>query len=121
MYTPQKTPPQSKSFLAKAGSFISEEAKWLYHGRPYREVEEINHIYETICNPCEFFENDGCKICGCRIVPNERSPLNKLSMATTNCPLPEQPKWTSTITTPAQPGKTQTKSPVIYKGKKTCC
>jgi hypothetical protein len=88
------------SLLKKGVAFISEEAKWLYHNRPFRSVNEINHIYYNICKPCEFFENDGCRICGCRIVPNERSPLNKLSMATTNCPNPD-PKWISSITPPA--------------------
>jgi hypothetical protein len=88
-----------RSLLEKGISFISEEAKWLYHRRPYRAIQEINSIYYNICKPCEFFENDGCHLCGCRIVPNERSALNKLSMATTNCPAPN-PKWISTITPP---------------------
>jgi hypothetical protein len=88
-----------KTLLEKGIAFVSEEAKWLLHGRPYRTINEINHIYYNICQSCEHFDNDGCKICGCRIVPNERSPLNKLSMATTNCALPES-KWVSSITPP---------------------
>ena len=86
--------------LKMAGSFLSAEASWLLHGRPYRDTQDINHLYYHHCTPCEFFENDGCKICNCRIVPNERGPLNKLSMATTNCPIPNAPKWISAITPP---------------------
>jgi hypothetical protein len=88
-----------RGLLQKGIAFISEEAKWLYHKRPFRSIGEINAIYYNICKPCEFFENDGCRLCGCRLVPDERSPLNKLSMATTNCPAPD-PKWISTITPP---------------------
>jgi hypothetical protein len=92
--------PKERTFLEKGIAFISEEAKWIYHKRPFRSVHEINTIYYDICSPCGFFENEGCRVCGCRVVPNERSPLNKISMATTNCPLPD-PKWVSTITPPA--------------------
>jgi hypothetical protein len=97
----EKTLPPKKTLLEKGIAFISEEAKWLAHRRPYRTISEVNYIYYNICKPCEYFENDGCRVCGCRIVANERTPLNKLSMATTNCPLPE-PKWVSTITPPTE-------------------
>jgi len=79
--------------------FVSTEWVWINHGMPFREVMDINHLYYRVCSKCEYFENQGCLICRCRLVPNERSPLNKLSMATTNCPLPE-PKWISAITPP---------------------
>lgn len=85
--------------IRTVGTFLSTEWIWLNHGMPFREVMDINHLYYRVCAPCEYFENDGCKICRCRLVPNERSPLNKLSMATTNCPLP-QPKWISAVTPP---------------------
>ena len=85
--------------VKKGVTFLSTEGLWLLHGMPFREVMDVNHLYYAICSKCGYFENDGCKICGCRLVPNERSPLNKLSMATTNCPLPE-PKWISEITPP---------------------
>jgi len=88
------------SFIQKAASFISEEARWLAHGRPYRDVMDIDQIYYRVCTPCEHFENDGCKICGCRIVPHERSPLNKISLGTANCPHPDGPRWVSCITPP---------------------
>ena len=87
------------SLTKKAVSFLTAEVVWLSHGRPFRNVHDINHIYYRICRECEHFENNGCCVCGCRIVPHERSPLNKLSMATTNCPLPD-PKWVSDITPP---------------------
>ena len=85
--------------VKKGAAFITTEALWILHGMPFREVMDVNHLYYQVCSRCDYFENDGCKICGCRLVPNERSPLNKLSMATTNCPLPE-PKWVSDITPP---------------------
>jgi hypothetical protein len=93
---PVATPP---SLVRKAVSFLSAEAQWLTRGRPLRSVHDINHLYYRVCRPCEFFVNDGCTVCGCRIVPNERGGFNKLAMATTNCPLPE-PKWVSEITPP---------------------
>ena len=91
---------QNKTLVQKAISFITTEGLWLFHGKPYRSIEDINNLYYNVCSKCEFFENEGCKICGCRLVPNERSPLNKLSMATTNCPLPTNPKWISEIAPP---------------------
>ena len=87
------------SLVRKAVSFLSAEAQWLTRGRPLRNIHDINHLYYKVCRPCEFFVNDGCTVCGCRIVPNERSGFNKLAMGTTNCPLPE-PKWVSEITPP---------------------
>jgi len=87
------------SFVRKAASFLSSETQWLTRGRPLRNVHDINHLYYQVCRPCEYFENDGCTVCGCRIVPNERGGFNKLAMATTNCPLPT-PKWVSEITPP---------------------
>ncbi len=80
-------------------TFISTEWVWINHGMPFREVMDINHLYYRVCSPCDYFANDACLICRCRLVPNERSALNKLSMATTNCPLPE-PRWISAITPP---------------------
>jgi len=94
---------ESPSFIQKGVSFFSEEAKWFLHGRLYRAVMDIDHLYYRVCRPCEHFENDGCKICGCRIVAHERSPLNKISMATTNCPHPDGPRWASDITPPDMP------------------
>jgi hypothetical protein len=88
------------SILKKVKSFLSAEAVWISFGMPYRTYEEINYLYYNQCQRCPSFENDGCKICGCRVVPNELSPLNKLSMATTNCPDPDNPKWISLITPP---------------------
>jgi hypothetical protein len=85
--------------LRMGASWLSAEWIWIQHGRPFREMNDVNHLYYQVCKPCEFFLNDGCMICRCRLVPNELSALNKLSMATTNCPLP-QPKWISSITPP---------------------
>jgi hypothetical protein len=123
-----QTPVAKRTLLEKGVAFVTEEAKWLYHNRPFRSVSEINTIYYNICKPCEFFENDGCRLCGCRLVPNERSPLNKLSMATTNCPAPD-PKWISTLTPPTGleqgqivklAGEALQRTPKP-KPKKTCC
>lgn len=107
VHPPQTTESNSNGLIdglvsaAKTGvRFLSSEWIWIHHGMPFRSVMDINHLYYRVCSPCEFFENDGCRICRCRLVPNERSPLNKLSMATTNCPIPENPKWVSHLTPP---------------------
>lgn len=91
--------PDNPSLLRQAFSFVSAEVLWFSHGRPYRSAHDFNHIYYKVCRPCEHFANDACRVCGCRIVPNEQSWFNKISMATTNCPLAE-PKWVSGITPP---------------------
>lgn len=96
---PVSPTPANTSLLQKAASFVSAEVLWFSYGRPFRSAHDFNHIYYKVCRPCEHFANDACRVCGCRIVPNEQSWFNKISMATTNCPLPE-PKWVSSITPP---------------------
>ena len=85
--------------LQMGANWLSAEWIWINHGKPFREMNDVNHLYYQVCSKCEFFLNDGCMICRCRLVPNELSFLNKLSMATTNCPLPK-PKWISGLTPP---------------------
>lgn len=85
--------------LRMGASWISAEWVWIKHGRPFREMNDVNHLYYQVCSKCKMFLNDGCLVCRCRLVPNELSALNKLAMATTNCPLPI-PKWISTVTPP---------------------
>lgn len=82
-----KLKPPTREELA---SFLEARKEWSKHNKPFRPIQEINHIYNDICKTCEFFKKDRCTACGCRIKKNEISGFNKLAMATTSCP---KGKW----------------------------
>jgi len=67
-------------------------SRWIKAGRPVREKSEIVKIFETHCEPCEAFDerSASCSHCGCRVNTSHIAPLNKIAMATEQCPLE---KW----------------------------
>ena len=67
-------------------------SRWIKAGRPVREEEEIKRIFETYCKPCEEYEvkSSSCRDCGCRVNFMKAAMLNKIAMATEECPLE---KW----------------------------
>lgn len=79
----------------RAKQLSSELQRWCRAGFPVRPAGVVRQTFNAHCKPCEFYQggNAGgiCTICKCS-VRRERASLNKLSMATTSCPLPE-PKW----------------------------
>jgi hypothetical protein len=83
--------------LADAAA-MGNRIAWIYAGRPYRSQQEIRDILQEHCQSCHYYRNDYCILCDLRVVANERSPLNMLSMATTNCPIYLNPKWQSELT-----------------------
>lgn len=73
--------------------YLTEVGHWVQEGRPERTDEEVDHIYDTYCLPCKWFNAKGsCKLCGCRISKSKHALINKLRMATTRCPA-SPPKW----------------------------
>jgi len=64
-------------------------ARWIKAGRPVRDEAEIERIFETCCKPCEAYdaENSLCRYCGCRLNLMKVAPMNKIAMATEQCPL----------------------------------
>lgn len=40
----------------------------------------------AICNTCEYYKDDACELCGCRIV-RENNYMNKLSHKSASCPV----------------------------------
>jgi hypothetical protein len=65
-------------------------SRWIKAGRPVRSEEEIKRIFETYCEPCEAYQAGQCRHCGCRVNLVKAAPLNKIAMATEECP---QKKW----------------------------
>jgi len=60
--------------------------RWIKAGRPVCEEEEIKRIFETCCEPCEDYEEGTCRHCGCRVNLTKAATLNKIAMATEECP-----------------------------------
>lgn len=60
--------------------------KWQKAGRPKRSQEEVEHIHKTYCKPCEWYDNERCKGCGCKVTVGSIAIFNKLKMATEHCP-----------------------------------
>lgn len=90
---------QDHGMLSMAARFAKEYTKWKINGGEYRPDEEIDRIYNDICSGCEFFAPNkaskkygSCKICGCHLKDSKDKSINKLAMATTNCPH-DPPKW----------------------------
>lgn len=67
-------------------------SRWIKAGRPERSREEIETIFSEHCIQCtEYDERPGrCKFCGCNVGLRAAPMLNKIAMATENCPLD---KW----------------------------
>jgi len=64
-------------------------ARWTAAGFPKRSQEEVVRIETTICRPCEHYLDGRCKKCGCRVTQGQ-AMVNKIRMATENCP---EGKW----------------------------
>lgn len=67
-------------------------SRWIKAGRPVRSEDEILGIFTTYCQECEFMDHDysRCKVCGCHVGTIPSPLLNKIAMATENCP---EGKW----------------------------
>jgi len=60
--------------------------RWNSAGRPVRSQEEVEEILEKKCKPCEWYDKGRCRGCGCRVSSSSFAVINKIKMATENCP-----------------------------------
>ena len=69
--------------------YIRAGSRWIKAGRPVRSDVETKKIFELFCEPCTAYDaqTSTCRHCGCRISPVTVAPLNKIAMATEECPL----------------------------------
>lgn len=77
-----KTP----NFFEKVMNYGEAIKKHVFSGMKTRSQEEINRIFK-ICEKCEFFQNNSCRICGCAISNNPNAFRNKVAMASEHCPI----------------------------------
>lgn len=80
---------EKQSIFNLAYRYTRALSRWIKAGRPVRNEEEIKRIFETHCAPCEACDKQTstCRHCGCRVNLMKAAPLNKIAMATEECPL----------------------------------
>jgi len=71
--------------LSDVRHYAGALAKWTKAGFPTREQAEVERI-EAICKACDKYADGRCKQCGCRVNTGP-AVVNKIKMATENCPL----------------------------------
>lgn len=78
---PAKEPSLSTKIVNLAQSVIDHAA----NGFELCDDNEISKRF-SVCNSCEFFQNNKCKVCGCPIL-SRKSVFGKLSWKSSKCPL----------------------------------
>lgn len=96
-------PTQKPTLVDKAINFSKAAIQHAMKGSPKCTDEEINTRY-NICQSCEYFQNQTCKLCGCNLV-RERIYMNKLAWADQSCPIK---KWGPISKNPNETGDPQT-------------
>ncbi|MCL2623691.1 MAG: hypothetical protein FWD31_08510 [Planctomycetaceae bacterium] len=83
---------EKPTFFNRTYHYARALSRWIKAGRPIRDEAEIERIFETCCKPCEAYDatSSTCGYCGCRVNCIKVAPLNKIAMATEECPLE---KW----------------------------
>ncbi len=73
---------------ARVKSYTKAMLRWIKAGRPVRSDIEVARIFDTICRPCEHFDEGrgSCTVCGCKVSRSGSALRNKLAMMTENCP-----------------------------------
>jgi hypothetical protein len=80
---------EEQGILNLAFRYTRALSRWIRAGRPVRSEEEIKQIFEIFCLPCEAYEEptSSCLYCGCRVNRTQAAMMNKIAMATEECPL----------------------------------
>jgi len=80
---------EKQSIFNLAYRYTRALSRWIKAGRPVRSEAEIKQIFEAYCKPCEAYDeaSSSCLHCGCRVNLAKAAPLNKIAMATEECPL----------------------------------
>jgi len=86
---------ETLNLFSRAYRYTRALSRWIKAGRPVRSEEEIKRIFEICCEPCEGYAEGTCRHCGCRVNLMAAATLNKIAMATEECPLE---KWGETKT-----------------------
>jgi len=76
--------------LTEAKRYAVALTKWATAGWPTRDKTTVAEWYEHRCRPCESFQNDRCRVCGCGVRASGLAVFNKIKMATERCP---KGKW----------------------------
>jgi len=86
---------ETQNIFNQTYRYVRALARWIKAGRPVRDEAEIKRIFESFCEPCEDYIEGHCRYCGCHVNLLTAAPLNKIAMATEECPLG---KWGVTHT-----------------------
>ena len=78
---------ETRNIFNLAYRYTRALSRWIKEGRPVREEGEIKRIFETHCKPCEDYDGTVCHHCGCRVNLTKAAMLNKIAMATEECPM----------------------------------
>jgi len=86
--TQDDTPPDPPNLIRRVFSYTEAVARWMVAGRPERPDKEVERIFHQHCKTCKWFdpERQLCRGCGCRVAEDGVAVLNKIKMATENCP-----------------------------------
>jgi len=81
-------PPEPPGLVRRAISYTEALARWAAAGRPERPAKEVERIFHQHCKTCKWYDPQKqiCRGCGCRVADNGYAVLNKIKMATENCP-----------------------------------
>ena len=82
---PESSPP----VMQKIGHFSAALIKHIRNKGKTRTEDEVIELYDNFCSQCEFFSNNSCLKCGCKIV-KDNSYRNKLKWESEHCPID---KW----------------------------
>ena len=85
---PPEPPPEPPGIVRRAISYTEALARWTAAGRPERSDKEVERIFHQCCKTCKWYdpEKQICRGCGCRVAESGYAVLNKIKMATENCP-----------------------------------
>ena len=72
--------------MEDAKRYIAALLRWSKAGFPVRTVEEVKQIHWHFCLPCEYYIDGRCRKCGCGVSTSRLAVLNKIKMATEQCP-----------------------------------
>jgi len=80
--------PATPGLLHRAYSYAEAVARWTAAGQPVRPDKEVERIFNSQCKTCKWFdpERQICRGCGCRVAETGMAVVNKIKMATENCP-----------------------------------
>lgn len=81
-------PPETPGLVRRTLSYAEALIAWTVAGRPERSDKDVERIFHRHCKRCDWFDSERqiCRGCGCRVAENGYAVLNKIKMATENCP-----------------------------------